>query len=98
MTEIKQITENLRVRDYDHNQYVIETRSIVADGKNAGEERWTIEAYVGSVKSIDAIVEQLFTKPYVLDARRKAKAAWDDSGFSVDLSSLQSKPTKGENE
>ena len=91
MDDIIQITDDLRVRDYDLNQYVIETRSIVQKGKTAGNEIWKVEAYIGSVKSIENHLKRVFERPFVEAARDSAKDLWKDMGISALIKDLPSK-------
>jgi hypothetical protein len=76
MSGIYKITENLRVRDYDSQQYVIETRSVAENGKHKGKDVWTIQAYIGSVKSLSTHVARWFEKEYADAARAEAKKDW----------------------
>ena len=91
MDDIIQITDDLRVRDYDLNQYVIETRSIVQEGKTAGNEIWKVEAYIGSVKSMENHLKRVFERPFVEAARESAKELWQDMGVSKMVKDLPAK-------
>jgi|DEB0MinimDraft_10_1074344.scaffolds.fasta_scaffold00777_10 hypothetical protein len=94
MSDIYKITDNLRVRDYDSQQYVIETRSVAESGKSKGQDVWTIQAYIGSVKSLSTHVARWFEKEHVDAARAEAKKLWAIDPVSVALCNLPPKPSK----
>lgn len=84
------ITEGLRVRDYDHNQYVVEVKALENSGK---KDHWVPAAYVASgPKSLIKRTYENFELEFIREAIIKAKKAWDERGWEDILNELPKKP------
>jgi hypothetical protein len=89
------LTNDLRVSDYDAQQYVIERRTVVENSKepeNNGKIVWSPIAYCGSVKSLPRIALQRVSDEYARDARDAAEIEFDAMGLGAVLAAL---PPKG---
>ena len=53
-----QINENVRIRP-EENNYTLEQRRIIKEGKNAGQEVWSVVGYYGT---LDQAANQLFLR------------------------------------
>lgn len=89
-----ELSENLRVTDYDANQYTIERKIIVETGDNAGKILWTPVAYCGSVKTLPDVARRVWVGDMVAEAHRAGNAAFDASGLPDLLAALPPKSGK----
>jgi len=90
------LTEDFRVRDYDANQYVIERRTVVPTGDNAGQTVWAAVAYCGSVQSLPAVARGIVAGERSTEAHRAACSEFDASALPGLLSALPPKTGKKE--
>lgn len=87
-----EISDELRVRDYDKDQYVIERRMEIKGEKT----RWVPAAYVGSGTGLFRKARSLFADNAAEHARRAAYKEYDASWRPEALRALPKKPDKVE--
>lgn len=92
MTEIINITDKLRVRDYDRAQYVLE--HLTEPKKEGVEPAWKVIGYLPTPKSVhDAVRRELGTIEADI-ARSKAHESFDNDALSQTLLNLPEKTVK----
>ena len=96
------LSEDLRVNDYDANQYTVEARTVAQGGKSAGKVTWAPIAYVGGVKSLPDVARRVYVDHFTAIARKLATAtarehageAFDAMEFAAVLADLPAKNGK----
>ncbi len=94
MTDTIYITKDVRVRDYDKNQYVVEYMTVVQDGKSEGQEVWHVAGYCGSPKSAHDCAMKYLGQENANLARSKAEAIFQKSPVAQDILALPGKAPK----
>lgn len=93
MTDILQINDNLRVRDADINQYVVEYRT--ESQKTPGEFVWHAHRWCGSPASVLQSVSGYLANEAANAARDKALSEFVISEFCDLIMALPKKTGKG---
>ena len=93
---VLQISDTLRINDFDEKQYTIERKHVVAKGKDAGAVKWVPQSYCGSVKALPTLLKRIIIGDATMEAstkaRAKAEALFDASGIEQQILAL---PEKG---
>lgn len=90
MSKILQITENLRVRDSDSQQYVAERSIPPQEGK---ERNWTIIAYCGKPKTAQVAIQREYIMQATDAARAKALKELSTNEAFAEILDLPKKPS-----
>ena len=84
------LPENLRIRDYDKSQYVIEKGHI----SNKGDLKWVILAYCGTINGLQKRSRELVANEASSMASREAQLNYDNGDYSESISLLKPKTGK----
>lgn len=85
------LTENLRVVDYDALNYAIEKRHVVEKGDRVGEVDWKTIAFAGSLHMLQKVARREFMIERMNAARAVAAGEYTSLGVDEKLAAL---PTK----
>jgi hypothetical protein len=93
MSDIVQVTESLRVRDYDAHQYVVERRTQTPN-KKTGEYGWGIISYCGGPKSASVVVMRELGMLAADAARKQSDEAYLMGSTGAEIEALPEKPAR----
>lgn len=80
------ISDQLRITDYDKNQYAIEEK--------VNSEKWRIIAYLGSIDMLVASVKKHLGAFAAANARKKSDQLFVSEGIEAQIRALPKKPSK----